>query len=599
MAGESFGKEQVAKALALATGKEEKEILSALETPKDPKMGDYAFPCFTLSKDMKKSPAAIASEVKKKIDSLNKKIIEKTETAGSYLFIEKTEAVGPYLNFFIKKRHIAQSIISAIAEAPEKFGSGGKKKEVVMVEFSQPNTHKAFHIGHLRNVVLGDSLVRISKFNGYSVVAANYMGDVGAHVGKCLWCLEKYHKGEIEKIPKEKKGEFLGEVYSEASRRIEEALEKGDKSLKEEAALVSKKLEEGDAKLTKLWKETREWSIEEFMRIYDELGVKFDVFFYESEVEKKGKKIAEELLKKGIMKRSEGAVIVDLKKYGLDVFLILRSDGTALYATKDLALAEEKFTKYKIDKSIYVVGSEQKMYFQQLFKTLELMGFAKAKNCYHLAYGLVMLEEGKMSSRQGNVVKYRALFDEVFKKAGKEIGKRHPDWDKKEKEEAARKISIAAMKFGMLSQDNNKPIIFNIEKALDFEGDTAAYVQYAYTRASSIIRKNYEENKEKITFKDAKDADFSALSSESEKELCKKLSDFPAVCEKAAAEYKPFLLPKYLLELSKDFSAFYNECPIIKAEKETRKARILLLESARTVFKKGLELCGIEVLERM
>jgi arginyl-tRNA synthetase len=329
------------------------------------------------------------------------------------------------------------------------------------------------------------------------------------------------------------------------------------------------------------------------------LGVKFDEIFFESDVEKNGKKIVEELLKKGVAKMSEGAVIVDLSEYGLDVFLVLRSDGTALYSTKDLELAEEKFLKYKIEKSVYVVGSEQKMYFSQLFKTLELMGFPNARKCHHLSYELVMLEEGKMSSRHGNVVTYRSLFSEVYAKALLEIEKRHPEWKKKEKEDAGRKIAIAAMKFGMLNQDNNKPIVFNIEKALDFEGDTAAYVQYAYTRASSVMRKNEEENREKISLKDYKSADFSKLSSDSEKELCKKLSEFAPVCEKAAEEYKPFLLPKYLLELSKNFSAFYNECQIVKAEKETRKARILLLESARIVLRKGLELCGIDVLEKM
>jgi arginyl-tRNA synthetase len=587
MAGESFGKKEVAEAIASAAGKKGKEILPALESPKDSKMGDYAFPCFILSKEMKKNPALIASELKKKIDSLNEKTIE------------KTEAIGPYLNFFIKKEDIAESIISEIAKNPDSFGGSGAKKESVMVEFSQPNTHKAFHIGHLRNVALGDSLVRLLRFNGYSVIAANYIGDVGAHVGKSLWALEKYHKGEIEKIPDEKKGDFLGEVYSEASNRIEDALEKGDKTLKEESAAVAKKLEDGDSRLAKLWKQTKEWSMEEFMRIYDELGVKFDEIFFESDVEKNGKKIVEELLKKGVAKMSEGAVIVDLSEYGLDVFLVLRSDGTALYSTKDLELAEEKFLKYKIEKSVYVVGSEQKMYFSQLFKTLELMGFPNARKCHHLSYELVMLEEGKMSSRHGNVVTYRSLFSEVYAKALLEIEKRHPEWKKKEKEDAGRKIAIAAMKFGMLNQDNNKPIVFNIEKALDFEGDTAAYVQYAYTRASSVMRKNEEENREKISLKDYKSADFSKLSSDSEKELCKKLSEFAPVCEKAAEEYKPFLLPKYLLELSKNFSAFYNECQIVKAEKDTRKARILLLESARIVLRKGLELCGIDVLEKM
>jgi arginyl-tRNA synthetase len=580
-------KSKVAEAFAKAAGISENDSASLIETPPNPLMGDFAVPCFFLAKEMKKSPAIIADELRKKINS------------EKYLFLEKTEVSGPYLNFFVRKGNIADTALSKICSDGEMFGAGNAKKEKIMVEFSDPNTHKAFHIGHLRNAALGDSLVRILRFSGYDVIAANYLGDVGAHVGKCIWALEKYHKGEIEKIPIEKRGDFLGEVYSDATRRIDSALEKGDKSLKEEAAAVAKKMEEGDAKLTALWKETKNWSVSEFMRIYAELGIKFDVMFWESEFEKRGKDIVAELLRKKIAEKSEGAVIVNLKEYGLDVFLILRTDGTALYATKDLALAEDKFLKYKVDKSIYVVGSEQKMYFSQLFKTLELMGFSNAKKCHHLPHELVMLEEGKMSSRQGNVVTYSNLYSEVLEKAALEIEKRHPDWLQDEKADASRKITIAALKFGMLNQDNKKPIVFSIEKALDFEGDTAAYVQYAYTRASSVIRKNEEENSEKITLSDYRSEYSLLLKEASEIALLKKLSDFPSVVGKAGEDYKPFLLPKYLLESAKLFSAFYNECQIIKAEKELRHARIILSDSFRAVVKKGLYLCGIETLERM
>jgi len=595
---ETICKEIIAEAISKETGKGKGDILKLLANTTQPKFGDITFPCFALSKELKKSPDKIAEELKGKIsrDALSRQGFS----------IQKVEAVGAYLNFFIKKDSIAKNVLNKVLKEGETYGKGSRKTERVMIEFSQPNTHKAFHIGHLRNAALGDSLVRIMRFNGYKVIGANYPGDIGAHVAKCLWCLKKYHLKDISKIPAEKRGEWLGEIYVEAVKRI------GDNNeLKKEATIVGQKLEHGDKELTKLWKQTREWSLQEFKRIYKELGIDFDVYFFESEVEKQGKKVVLELLKKGIAKESEGAIIMDLRDYGLDIFLLLRSDGTSLYSTKDIALAKEKFEKYKIDKSVYVVGSEQKMYFQQLFKTLELMGFENAKKCYHLSYELVMLEEGKMSSREGNIVLYSKLASDVFKKALEEVEKRHNEWSAEEKEEAARKIALGAMKFSLLNQDNNKVIVFNTAKALDFEGETAAYVQYAYTRASSILRKNAEEFKEdkKDNKKEKgeslnskslrKSADFSKLETNAEIQLIRKLAEFPDIISKASEEYKPFLMSKYLLELSKLFTAFYHECPIIKAEPELRKARLALVESVRIVLKSGLSLIGIEVLERM
>ncbi|MEM3690474.1 MAG: arginine--tRNA ligase, partial [Candidatus Micrarchaeia archaeon] len=545
-----------------------------------------ALPCFTLSKQLKRSPNEIASELAEKIKS-------EENLKG---IIEEAVAKGPYLNIFLRAGFVAERTVKQILSEKRRASSVNKR---VMVEFSQPNTHKEFHIGHLRNVALGDAMVRLLRERGFEVIAANYIGDVGAHVAKSLWCILKFHKQELERVPEDKRSEFLSRVYVEATQKSEEAEKNGDTSVKEEIAEIGRRLEARDPELTKLWQVTREWSLAEFKRIYKELDVKFDVYFFESEVEERGKQIVKELLQRGIAKMSEGAIIMDLKSYGLDVFLLLRRDGTALYSTKDIALAVEKFEKFKIERSIYVVGAEQKMYFEQLFKTLELMGFKQARNCYHLAYGLVMLEEGKMSSRAGNVVSYRSFAERVMQRALQEVEKRHPEWSAQQKEETARRIAIGAMKFGMLNQDNNKPIIFNIERSIDFEGDTCAYVQYAYTRASSIIRKNEEENNEKVKFKDIRKIKFSEMRDESEKSLCKKLLEFESVKEKAASEYKPFLIPKYLLELAKSFNTFYNQCPIIKAESDVRRARLLILESVRKVIREGLNLCGVEVLESM
>lgn len=557
-------KQAVIKELKSATGLKDIE----LSTPPKPEMGDYAFPCFVLSKKMKKKPNDIAEELCKTIKLKDP--------------IKEVKVVGPFLNFFINKNIMAKDILTDVAKQKEKFGSGTKKKEKVMIEYHQPNTHKGFHVGHLRNAALGDALIRGMRFAGYNVVAASYPGDIGAHIAKCIWFYNKFHKG---KEPKEKKGEWLGEIYTDATKYVEDHLH-----AKEEIEEVQRKLEANDKILTALWKKTKKWSMDEIHAITKELGLNVDVWIYESDVEEAGKKIAKNLLKKGIAEISDGATLVNLEKYGLKVFLVLKSDGSALYSTKDLELARKKFKDFKIDKSIYVIGSEQKLYLQQLFKTLELMGFKQAKKCYHLSYELVMLAEGKMSSRSGNVVLYSHLRDEMLKQARREVQKRHEDWKLHEVELAAKQLAYGAMKFGMLTYDNNKTIIFDIKKMLDFEGETAAYVQYAHARISSILRR--------VDFAPGK-SNFKVFDTDEEFMLIKFLSDFPDLIESVADKYKPNLLPRYLLDLAQAFNEFYHKCPILKAEQEVRDARLLLATAVQQVLKNGLSLMGIEAPDKM
>ncbi|MBU4284209.1 MAG: arginine--tRNA ligase, partial [Nanoarchaeota archaeon] len=419
-----------------------------LETPPDSKLGDYAFPCFGLAKQLKKSPIEIAKDLASKLKP-NK-------------YIKEVKNTGPYVNFFVNESILAELILNNISSGKDDYGKAKKKKERVMIEFSQPNTHKGFHIGHLRNASLGDSLVRIMRFNGYDVVAANYIGDIGAHIAKCIWYYLKFYKN---KEPKTNKGEWLGSIYTEASKIVAE-----NEEYKKEIQKIQRKLEDGNKELTELWEKTKEWSMQDFYKIYKELGINFDVFFFESQVEKPGKKIVLDMLKKGIAEKSDGAVIINLEKYGLKVFLLLKSDGTSLYSTKDFALAKKKFDDYKIDKSIYVIGSEQRFHLKQLFKTLEIIGFKQAKKCYHLSYELVMLKEGKMSSRLGNIVLYFELSKKIFEKASKEVEKRHKQWPEKDKEKATKQIAVAAMKFSMLNQDNNKTIVIILVKHAEFHG---------------------------------------------------------------------------------------------------------------------------------
>ncbi len=564
---------QVFKEAIIQLLKKEVKGSIELETPPDSKLGDYAFPCFGLAKQLKKNPMEIAKDLASKLKPNR--------------YIKEIKSTGPYVNFFVNKNILADLILNNIHNNKDGYGKGQKKKERIMIEFSQPNTHKGFHIGHLRNAALGDSLVRVMRFNGYNVVSANYIGDIGAHIAKCIWCYLKFHKN---KEPKTNKGEWLGSIYTEASKKVAEHEE-----YKKEIQEMQIKLENGDKELTELWKKTKEWSMQDFYGIYNELGIKFDVFFFESQVEKPGKKIVLDMLKKGIAEKSDEAIIINLEKYGLKVFLLLKSDGTSLYSTKDLALSKKKFDDYKIDKSIYVIGSEQRFYLRQLFKTLEIIGFKQAKKCYHLSYELVMLKEGKMSSRLGNIVLYFELSKKIFEKASSEVEKRHKQWIKEDKEKATKQVALAAMKFSMLNQDNNKTIVFDINKALDFEGETGPYVQYAHARICSILRK-FEKRIDK-SFIDK--ADLSALKEKEETELIKLLGKFPDVVEDAASSYKPSLIARYLIDLSQSFNEFYHIHQILKEREELRNARILLINSVRQVLKNGLNLLGIEAPEKM
>lgn len=538
------------------------DIEIVFSRPPDFKLGDIATPLsFELAKKLKKNPIQIAKDI--------------AETIVLPKGIEKAETTGGYINFFFDRKYFSKETIKKIIIDDKNYGKGSKKKEKVMVEYSQPNTHKSFHIGHLRNVCLGDALSNIMEFSGYETVRSNYIGDVGAHVAKCIWGYMKFYDGII---PKENKGDFLGKVYSEADKKLKESEE-----YQEEYKTVLKNLYDEDKRTMEIWSMTRQWSLEEFNRIYDELGVNFDIFLYESEVKEEGTKIARELLEKSIATNKDGAVIVDLKEFGLDEFVILRSDGTALYSTKDLALAKRKFEDFKIDLSLYVVGSEQKFYFKQLFKTLELMGFSQAKRCYHLSYELVMLEEGKMSSREGNVVLYSELKEFVKKEALNQVRERNIS----NAENISEIVTIGALKYSMM-KDNNKRIIFNWKKALDFEGDTAPYIQYAHARASSILNKI---DGLKLEF------DIDDLN-EKEYKLLFMLSEFPEIVHKASVDYRPDYVSNYVYDVAKCFNEFYHECHVLNAE-TNKEFRIALVKSTKIVLRNSLNLLGIKAPEEM
>ncbi len=555
-------KEEIIKLISKATKIKEAEVEALIETPPNPEIGDYAFPCFTLAKKFKKNPVNIAEDLANKIKPKSP--------------IESIQAKGPYLNFFIDKREFTKT---ALANINKKYGSSKLNKETIMIEFSQANTHKAFHVGHIRGTSLGESLARILEFTGNKVIRANYQGDTGMHVAKWIWCYQKYHSKE--KLQEDE--QWIASIYVDAIKRLA-----NDEDLQEEVNEINKKLEEKkDKKLVEIWKKTRKLSLDSLEKIYKELNTKFDKYYFEGEVEKPAKTKAKELVKKKIAEISEGATIVNLEDKGLSVIVLLRTDGTVLYGGKDLVLAEKKFKDYKLDKSLYIVADEQNLHIKQVFKILELDKFKQANKLKHVAYGLVRLPTGKMSSRTGENIIYSDFKSELVEFAKKGIKEKWSKLSKKELEQRALKIAMASMKYSMLSQDSNKVIIFDKENSMKFEGETGPYLLYSYARASSILRKSKKKPKLIIP----------AKIEEKENKLIKKLAEFPTMIKRASTRLNPALIAHYAYQLSQTFNEFYHANKVIDAEEES--FRLALVDAFRTTLKQTLSLLGIDVLEEM
>ena len=568
-------KEHIAEKINKALG-EEIIRASALVYPPSLEMGDLSLSCFQLIKATKKSPAQSADFLIGKVSADD--------------IVVNLKAVGPYLNFTINKEYLAEEVIKEIFKEKEGYGKNKSGKgEKVMIEYSNANTHKEYHVGHLRNICYGEAVRSILEVNGYKVIPVSYINDFGIHVAKTLWnyddfIKEKDLKEKIEKMPEEERGYLLGEMYVAACGR-----EEGDKTAKTMISFFMKKLESRKGAEYKLWQKTREWSIKYFDGIYKELGVEFKNIFYESEFIGKGLKMIKELLSKGILKKSEGAVIADLDKLG--VLLFLRSDGTALYPVADVPLAIEKFKKYKVKKSIYVVDIRQSLYFKQLTSLLRRMGYDQ--EIIHLDYEFLKLPSGMMSSRTGKVIAYRILKEEMLDKAKKETKKRHKDWSSERAEKVAGKITLGAMKFEMVKVGASSVITFDIAKALQFEGYTAAYLQYTYARIQSIFRKTQKHKNTKVKF------GAQNLREIKENNLILELAKYPEVVRKAGESYDPAEIAKYLFELAQDFNDYYHSVPVLKADEETKNARLAMLSAVSQVLKNGLELLGVEALEEM
>ncbi len=562
-------KKEIAKLLAKATGLKESQVEALIEVPPEG-FGDYAFPCFCLAKSLKKNPAEIAKNFKDKLKESR--------------YIEKMECKGPYLNFFVNKNVLTENVIKSIVKDKDKYGSGKKRKYTVMIESPGPNTNKPLHLGHVRNMVLGNSLVNLFNFMGYKTVRVDIINNRGVHICKSMLAYQNYGKN---KNPDKKSDHFVGDYYVLYSQKAKEHPEFEDQ-IKE----MLKKWEQGDKEVMALWKKMNKWALDGFKETYKRYDVKMDKAYPESEHYTKGRELVYKELEKGVFEKDEnGNIVVDLEKQGLDKKVLLRADGTSVYMTQDLVLAKLRHNDYNMDKMIYVVGNEQIYHFKVLFEVFKLLKFPFAKDCYHLAYGMVYLPEGKMKSREGTVVDADDLADEICELAKKEIKKRYKKISSKELEERAENIGMGAIKFFVLKYDPMKDFTFNPEESLSFEGETGPYVQYSHARICSIMRKYGKDI--------SKNIDYSLLTHALEIKIIKQLNQFPEIIEKSGECYKPCLLARYVFELSQSFNEYYHQCPILQAEEETKKARLLLITAIKQVLKTGLNLLGIEAPERM
>ncbi len=562
-------KDKISKKLAKLTKLDKSSINTLLEVPPDPKLGDYAFPCFALSKTQKKNPNEISEDLAKKFE------VDK--------IIRKVEVNGPYVNFFIGSKELSKYVLKEVLTKKEDFGLGSAKKEKIMVEYVGPNTNKSLHLGHVRNAAIGVSLGKILKFNGFKVILVNINNDRGMGLCEAMLGYKLFHDGEE---PKEKSDHFVANCYVEFKNAV-----KDDPSLKQKAANLLVKWESNDKETKELWSKITGWVLKGYQDTYKKLGVIYDKEYFESNVYKKGSRIVDEGLKKGIFQIEEGAVMAKLEQFGIPDKILRKSDGTSVYMTQDLYLAEQRQKDFGTDRMIYIVANEHNLHFRQLFKIFELLKRPWASKCHHLNYGLIHLPEGRMKSREGTVIDADNLIEETRQLAENELKKRHSDLNPDDLQQRSEIIGDAAWRFFILKIDPYRDMLFNPKQSVSFEGETGPYLQYAHARICSILRKS----EQKIITK----FDYSLLQNESEHNLIKQLGNFPEIITQAASHYKPSLICRYLLDLAQMFNEFYHKHKVLGENQELSKARLALVDSTRQVLENGLTLLGIEAPERM
>ena len=566
-------REKIADILApQIEGLEKDEIMSMIETPADIKMGDYAFPCFKLAKLLRKAPPVIAKSI--------------AEAIGDDPMFEKVESVNAYVNMFVSKEDFAREVVSEAIEKGDDYGrssiGGGKK---VIVEYSSPNIAKPFHIGHIRSTVIGNSIYKIYDFLGYDTMRINHLGDYGTQFGKMICAYRRWgNKEDVIKEPIKSLLSYYTKFHVEAEK---------DPALEDEARAIFAKLEKGEPEEVELWQWFRDESLKEFNRVYDMLGITFDSYNGESFYSDKMPRFVQELKDKGLLVEDAGAQIVKLDEYDLPPALITKSDGSTLYITRDIAAAVYRKETYDFYKNIYVVASQQNLHFQQWIKVIELLGYDWAKDCVHVPFGLVSMEEGTMSTRQGRVIFLEDVLNRAVEQTRQIIKEKNVNTENID--ETAKEVGIGAVVFNELSNYRIKDYVFSWGKVLNFEGETGPYVQYTHARACSILRNAGDDAVAKA--KAGFDAKY--ITSESAHRLMSLIYELPEVIVEAGEKYEPSIVTRHIVDISQAFNKFYHDEHILVDNEDEKIAKIALVLAAKTAIKNGLGLLGMKAPEKM
>lgn len=543
------------------------EIYKLIEIPPQDNMGDYSFPCFSLAKTMRKNPALIAEDLAEKID---------LEGFG------KIENLNAYLNFYVDRKVFEEEILKEILEKKEKYGSSDKGSgKNIVIDFSSVNIAKPFHIGHIRSTVIGDALRNIHNFLGYNTIASNYIGDYGTQFGTMIAAYKLW--GDEEKLRENPIKELLN-LYVRYNKEAAE-----DEKMMNDARAEFKNLESGEEEATRLWKHFKEISFNEFDRVYKMLDIDFDNYNGESYHSEFIPAVLEELKDKDLLVESDGAYIVDLSEFDLPPAIIIKSNGSSAYITRDIATAINRKKVYDFDKNLYVVATQQNLHFQQLFAILKLMGYDFYDDCKHIPFGMVSLKDQTLSTRKGQVVFLEDVLNKAVDKTKEIMENRESKIENVD--EVAEIVGIGAVKFQELYNNRIKDYVFDWDEVLNFDGETGPYVQYTYARAKSVLRKaNFKENTE---------ISFDKITSDEEFALVKALGNFKDVVAKAAEKYEPSLITRHLTEIAKNFNKFYNACQINVEDEKVKEERLALTYATSIVIKTGLGLLGIKTVEQM
>ncbi len=561
-------KQAIADTVAKASGISAEELLPLIEIPADSAMGDYAFPCFKLAKELRKAPPMIAADISEKLEKPD--------------FIAGVQVVGAYINFFLNKQRYIEYVLQHIAALDGSYGSSkAGEGKTVCIDYSSINIAKPFHIGHLSTTVIGNSLYRIYGYLGYKPVGINHLGDWGTQFGKLITAYKKW--GSKEDIEKNAINAML-ELYV----RFHDEAEK-DESLNDEGRAWFKKIEDGDAEALEIFNWFKELTLKEVSVIYDMLGVKFDSYAGESFYNDKMQPVIDELKEKNLLEFSDGAFVVRLGDE-MPPCVILKSDGATLYSTRDLAAAFYRKNTYNFDKCLYVVAYQQNLHFKQWFKVVEMMGYGWAKDLEHVAFGMVSLEDGTLSTRKGKVVFLQDVLSKAVEKTLSIIKEKSPNLENKE--DVARSVGVGAVVFDTLSSARIKDITFSFDRVLNFDGETGPYVQYTHARCASLLRRAEFDWA-------AADKDYSALNNEEAFAAAKLLYAFPETVQKACEKNEPYLITRHTIELAKAMNRFYYEHRIIDEDAAKTAARLALTDSVKQVIKTGLWLIGVDAPDRM